>query len=212
MITVASAVEDLITGDDLALESLRSGHLNLSAYAQQIHAQVEAQTQKPVRVNTISVALSRLSPKLTKADPLKPTISINSLSVASPLVAITYERTRNHYQQALSFLATHQQDKSFSAVTGGNREITIILPDPFAQELKNQLKNPKAYMEKLVAVTVTFSSVYLQIPNALYTLLYSLAQKRLNLIEIVSTYTEITFVVEDHNLDPTIKALKPFLR
>ena len=57
MIKASETVENILLKDELALESLRAGILNLSAYAQKIHPEVVRQALKPVRKGTIVVAL-----------------------------------------------------------------------------------------------------------------------------------------------------------
>ena len=65
MITVSQAVSEIIQSDELASESLRSGLLNLSAYAGKIQKRIENITFKEVKTGTIVVALSRLTKTLT---------------------------------------------------------------------------------------------------------------------------------------------------
>ena len=49
MIKITDTVLDLISADELALEAMRAGLLNYSAYADKIHSQVENLTKKPVK-------------------------------------------------------------------------------------------------------------------------------------------------------------------
>jgi hypothetical protein len=48
MISVASAVEQIVSHSDFALEGLQTGCLNMSAYADSIQQEVEQVTRKSV--------------------------------------------------------------------------------------------------------------------------------------------------------------------
>ena len=49
---------------------------------------------------------------------------------------------------------------------------------------------------------------YIEVPNMIYALVAALASKRINLIEIVSTFTEISFIVRQKDMSKTVDILK----
>ncbi len=61
MITVTDATRSILLEDDIALQALHMGLLNLSAYAEQILPAVEEKTIKEVKKGTIVVALTRIT-------------------------------------------------------------------------------------------------------------------------------------------------------
>lgn len=212
MITVAKSVEEIIQADDLGLEALRAGILNLSAYAQKILPLVEEQTMKPVELGTIVVALSRISANTLEAiPPLKPDVHIQDMSIKTPLCELTFERTMANSEK-LSKLPKAWFYEEFFTVTQGLGEVTIICLATMKEKvLQHFFEKPKGIYNNLVAVTIRFKEEgYIEEPNMIFTLVSALASKRINLIEIVSTFTEISFIVRDKEMNQTVQVLQRF--
>src|SRR5258708_907078 len=128
MIKIADIVREIVESSDNELELMRSGLLNLSAFAAKIQPLIEEKAWKKVQKSTIVVALSRLQQKLPEISPLRPVIHIHELSVKSPLVDITYEKTRQSLEQSRSLSAfLSQQNPQFFTVTQGMNEVTIVV-------------------------------------------------------------------------------------
>lgn len=213
MITVTQAVSEILQTDELALEALRAGLLNLSAYALKISARVENATFKKVKKGTIVVALSRAVKHLPEAPLLSPHVALTNLGVKSALTVLTYKKTAD-MQRKISvmnpfILGIHE----LFAVTEGQEEITIICADSakdlFLRHAGINIK-PKSQFHSVVAITASLKEKDIQTPNLLYTLLRTLAVKRINIIELVSTYTEISFIVKKEDMETALAALNVY--
>ncbi len=211
MIKVTDVVLDLIQTDELALESLRAGLLNLSAFADKIHQRVENATKKPVQKGTIVVALSRITKHLPSAASLIPDISLTNIGIKSSLTVITYKKTVDT-QRKISVLNPFLLPiNDLFSVTEGPEEITVICSDRSKEiVLKNIGSKPEAEINGLVAVSVAFDKKYLDTPNVIYTLLSTLATKRINIYELVSTYTELSFIIKKEDMETAIKAMNVY--
>lgn len=209
MIRISQIVFDIINGDEIALESLRGGILNLSAYAEKIRPQIERRLYKNVRRGSIVTALSRLASNSIPFTPLRAQVRIEDLSIKSPLCELTYEVTSD-VAQKIAKLSAKYMHRGFFTATQGIGEVTVIMP----QNLQDQAisfigEKPKGQYSNLAAVTTRFvESQYIEVPNMIYTMVAVLASRRINLIEIVSTYTEISFIVRQQDLKSTIEVLK----
>lgn len=211
MIKVTDTVLELIQADELALETLRAGLLNLSAYADKIRKNVENVTYKDVKKGTIVVALSRIRKNLPAAPLQTPEIQIDNLSVKSSLCVYTYEKTVDIQRKIAVLNPFLLPMNDLFSVTEGQSEVTII----FAQKSKELIEKhfqikPKVKCDDTVAISVQFAKKFADQPNFLYGLLRTLAVKRINLIEIVSTFTEITFIITKEDLETTMKVLNAF--
>lgn len=209
MIRISQAVADLVLGDEIALEALRAGILNLSAYADRILPTIEKSLYKEVRKGSIVTALSRLSLKVSHVPALRALVRIKDMSIKAPLCELTYEKT-SQISQKVSHLVSKYFHKGLFTVTQGIGEVTLIV----LQEIKSAVMNdigvkPNGQYDDLAAVTVRFTEdEYIEVPNMIYTLIAALASKRINLIEIVSTFTEISFIVREKDMKETIEVLK----
>ena len=212
MITVYEIVHQLLKEDDIALEAARRGILNLSSYAKLIKAAVEEKTLKEVRLGTIVVALSRCIPRvIAQVPPLIPSLCVQDISIRAPLFEISFEKT-SAVLKKVSTLSHIWLNQGFFTLTEGLGEVTIISDAVLRSEIKAHFNTrPKGEYTDLVGITVRFDEQeYLEIPNAIFSLINALSVKRVNVIEVVSTYTEISFIVRSKEMDVAIEALKPF--
>ncbi len=204
MIKITDTVRELLFSSETALTALSQGYLNLSAYAKLIQPRVEALAKKPVRTGSIVVALSRLSKEVKSLKPLLPQVSIENISVKSSLVEIAFDKT----QAIKGRLQRIYEEKLFSAadffaVTHGIGEISIVVPQSLKKQVLNLCKGqkPKLVRANLSSLTIRYGQQHIDIPNTFYYFIKCLAIKRINIVEIISTYTEITFLLDDNDLD-----------
>lgn len=208
MIKVTEAVSDLLFSSPIALEAMRAGVLNLTAFSRQIHAQVEQKTRKPVKLSTIVVALSRIEKKLEMVPPLSPKIWLEEMNIKSGLVDITYPKT----EQNLSLMRSLPKDiarAGFLTTTEGMSELTIIVSDEEQQKIFGHFSDqPKIVLPNLVGVSLKFSEEFLAQPNVIFGILAILATKRIDITEIVSTFTELTVVVKKEDLEAVVNSFQ----
>lgn len=210
MIKITDVVLDLIQTDELAAECLRTGLLNLSAYADKIHQRVENAAKKPVQKGTIVVALSRIVKNLPTAPLLNPDVKLTDLNMKSSLTVLTYKKTADMERKISVMNPFLLSISDLFSVTDGPEEITIVCSDKAKNEiirLAGINVEPKIEINNLVAITASLPPEDINRPNVLYTLLSSLAAKRVNIIEIVSTYTEISFIIKKEDMETAFKAL-----
>ncbi|HSX39989.1 MAG TPA: hypothetical protein VLF68_00040 [Candidatus Saccharimonadales bacterium] len=209
MISVSQAISDILQSDEVALEAMRAGLLNLSAYAKTIQKTVEKTTFKDVQKGTIVVALSRLAKNVKSlATPLKPEVLVTDLSIKSSLGALTYEKTAD-IQRKIAVLSPFQLTTSdIFTITEGPTEITLIIAEKAKDKVIKEFKTKaKSQVDDLVAVTVQYKEELANTANLHFALLSGLAAKRIHIIEIVSTFTETTFVVKREDMEKTINVL-----
>ncbi len=213
MITISRLIGEILRGDDIAREALRLKYLNMSAYAKKIRPQIESRLYKPVSVGSIVVSLSRIRGKFLNEPDYRPTVHIEDLSLRANLSEVTYEKTKEAVIAAAKLNTLIIHPDAFFAITQGTHELTVICDSAHLEQIVNQFPvEPKGRYADLTAVTVRFiEQEYIEIPNMLFTLISALATQRINIIEIVSTYTELSFVVRNSDAERTISALSQFL-
>lgn len=217
MKSVVNAVRECLSRDEIALEAMQMGVLNLSAYAQTIQAKIEKQTWKPVKVGTITVALSRLMNDASFNSQLveiKPYVHISDISIRSPLCILSFEKN-NSVQKSIARIfesKNHLKEHVFFTVTQGVHEFTLIFPDAIsAQILEFFSEKSKAYTPNVAGITVRFSESYMTIPNTIHSLLAVLAVERINVLEVVSTHTELAIIVMEDDVEKTLSAYRRYM-
>jgi aspartokinase len=213
MINISEKLKELLENDEIALEATKAGFLNFSAYATSIHKELEKKCKKSIKHSTIVVSLTRIAKTLKKEAELKPTVYIEDLSIKSPLYELTYEKTRENTLKlsSLNNLLTSHND--FFIITQGIDEVTIICSKKPMEIIKGHFTDePKSFYKGLVAVTVKFSEEYLTTPNVIYGFISAVAVKRINVIEIISTYTELTFILKNEDMNKAVEVFEQFFQ
>ncbi|MEP7166550.1 MAG: hypothetical protein ABI758_01055 [Candidatus Woesebacteria bacterium] len=210
MRTVTQTVRQILFESELPLEAMREGVLNFSAYAAQIHPKVEELTWKSVRIGTITVALTRIAKELATVDPIRPQVTIDDLKIKYPLVDISFEKTAVALEKLSTIAGILDNDaKKVFVTTEGMSEITIVASAKLAQTIQTHFGiPPKATFTDLVGVSVGFDPKYLAVANTLYALISAVASKRINIIELISTHTELMFVIQQEDREKCVAALQ----
>lgn len=203
MKTVAAVVREVIDESEIALSALQSGVLNLSAYAKKIQADVSKRAGKNVTTGSIVVALSRYEYDAKKKTPLTPDVLVESISTRSNLTEVTFARTQSIRARLKD---VHENKNLLEAdiltVTSGVREVSLIVPATLEKEVLEIFSDnePTLVLHDLACLTIRFPARYLHTPNTIFTLLRPLALNRINIVEVVSTYTELSVVVAEQDL------------
>ena len=212
---ISDSVEEILYSSEIAMSAFSDGVLNLSAYAHAIRRDVEARTKKPVQAGSIVVALSRLKKLVKKRGTLTPDVEIEDLSVRSGLAEVTFDRTAGNLARLREIYRDPGINASdFFMVTQGAGEITIVALDAALTHIIAVARpaKPKAIVRNLVGLTVRFNDKYIKIPNVVFVFVRRLALKRINIVEIVSTYTELTFIIDKKDLEEAFLVLNSFFR
>lgn len=210
MIKTTDIVRKLFKQSDTAQLAANEGILNISALAKQLKPEVDRLTKKTVTANTIRTALYRLLDDNHIAT-LRPNVKLKNMSIYPQVADITYQRSAELMQALPQAIEACANEDLFFTTTQGMEEVTIIAEKTILPKLTQILGKPDTLYEDLVAVSVGFSSDYLEVPNMIYSLLASLATQHINVMELVSTLTTITFVVYESELDQTLELLRTHL-
>ena len=98
----------------------------------------------------------------------------------------------------------------FFTVTQGIFETTIIASQELEKQVEKILSRVKiiSRFENLSSITIRLSQETVKIPGSYYFILMQLAWSGINVIEVVSTFTEFTVVLNDKEVDLAFTALK----
>ena len=215
MLKVTDAVREILKSSEVALSAYNEGYLNLSAYAASIHSEVEKRVRKTVQVGTIVVALSRMSNSLESEGPLLPKLKLDSISVKTGLIELAFDKSKlNRDRLQKLYQDPDFIDCDYFAVTHGIGELSIVVPEALK---KNLLKifakqTPKLVLENLASLTVKFNDKCIFTPNVTYSIIRMLALKRINILETISTFTELTFILDQKDLQEAFAILSNSLR
>ena len=212
MIPVSRIVEQIVRSHDFAYYGLQHSLVNLRAVADFIHVDVERLCKKPVQRHTIVMALSRLQKVLQEEPSLLPNIVVENISVKTGLVEYIFQKDKAVYallKKLYSIIADH--NAGYLTVSHGLSEISIILEKKHVEMLEFEAVQPIAVIPDLTGITLHIDSTYTFIHNLFYLLLKQLAPKRINIIEVLTTSREVTFLVEDKYWEEVFSVFQQFL-
>jgi hypothetical protein len=211
MITVKEIVLSIVKNSPLIEDGLNKGLINYSAFARIYKNQIEKKLLKPVQRGAIVVALRRIAKDAknhTYANPIfeKPL----EIIVRSNLFELTIKHTPSlSLMQQLGTLK-NKPDNYFLTLTEGIFESTIIASSELKNEIISKVSKDAIIFEldNLSAITVRLPKVSLFTPGVFYTFLKHLAWENINVIEMVSTTYEDSFILEEKDVDRAFVSLK----
>ena len=206
MIKIHPIVREVVEKDLGAYLALTEGYMNMSSYAESIKKKVEELAKKPATITSIVVSLSRLRGEFKKGKPLIYDIPIRNISTKLPLTEIGFESSQKFIEELESLhknISISQED--FFITTIGTAEADIICSSNLHEKILKHFKmKPTIVTHGLAAVGVSFSPEVFSMPNVFFSLLSVTARARINIEELVSTPTELTFIISEKDFSRTV--------
>lgn len=204
MINTQQAVNSIIDRNPLYRQILSQKIVNLHKLALLIKNQVEDEAKKEIKTNTIVVALSRLAKTLKTID-IASFIQKNlyNFHIQTPISQLIIEKNSTN----LSILKEFFLKKKFIGVIVGEDEINLILTKKLADYFLRKIK-VKRHLSNLSSLSIHFNEKLVKTPGLFYHLSSLFFLNKINIIEVVSTYTQINFIIENQYLTQAINILK----
>lgn len=212
MITIPEATKKIVERSRYLSEAMSKGLINYSALARYMQPELEKMLFKPVSEAAVVMALRRLEQELQpKFVPLTIFPSAPEMIVRSNLVEFTCnnsEALRTKYEQLLHLYAGER--KYFFTLTEGVFETTIILSKDLQEKVKEVLESQEivSTVIRLAAITIKLPEENVKTPGVYYFFLKSLAWEGINIIEIVSTPTEVSLILDEKDVNRAFAILK----
>ncbi len=216
MKTIATEIEQLVGKSPLLEEGLARGIINVSALAREFLPVLAENLQRPVSESAVMMALKRLQPNLSSRQrDMRPILArMGDLTVRSNLVEITYRKSPDTLARQQVLLKRLQDlGDQFITFTQGVFEMTIITSAGLAVDVQRAFEGEKMIvrLDGLAAIVIRLPADTVQIPGVHYTLLKQFAWHDINLVEVVSTYSELTLVMEREDVDRGFSVLMDYL-
>ncbi len=212
MRTITDELEDIILQSPFLEEGITTGVVNFSALARQLRPQIKAALLRDVSEAALVMALRRLSPGLAKRPGASKRLAdyIRDLTVRSGLCAFTFVRTQSLIarQGRLLSKAADQPD-AFVTFAQGAVEVTTIVDSKLSSTVERLFSDEKCLIriDNLAAISVRIKPETVEAPGIYYSILKQLALNNINTVEVVSTYTELTIILEKINVDRAFSIL-----
>lgn len=212
MISINDALNEIIMNYPFVEEGLSKGIVNYSAFAREVKPQIEKRLLKSVKEGAIIMALKRISDGLSREkNKGDQNLNLTDLTVRSNLSELTYTNSATFPEKTRLLMESISNKRGvICTFSEGVRETTFIMSSEIMTEAKRIFKGESllSNINNLSSITIRLPEEVVYITGTYYRILKMLAWENINVIEVLSTYTELTIIVENKDVDRAFSVLK----
>jgi aspartokinase len=197
MVTISHVAQRLVRDRIFILEAMSRGVVSFGSLAEQLKPEIEKELGKEVKHHAIVMALRRYAETLKE----KSKVSFDYTSeiiLKTDICDIAVRRSPTLLDKLkqLYDIVNFETGDILNAVHG-RYEVSIVTNERYREEALRFLEGEKVINVEtdLVSLTLTFSKDFLYTPGVIFNVVRNLAWDNINIFEIVSTNTELTFIL-----------------
>ena len=209
MISINKALEKIINDSPFLEDWLYNEYINLTSLSSYIKPKIELTTKKEVTIWAIKMALSRFVKEKQKTIKYEK-FTIKDFFIKKNINIIYIEKYYEDFNinqninslwklKSDDYLSIIQWWKNISIIYNDNikEQIEKIIPESFIEMKLNDLALVWVYLDKSAINEI----------GVLYTLTKKINFSNINIIEIVSSFKEVHFVIKSDDLKRTIESI-----
>lgn len=193
-------------------ECINNDLVSYNKVASNLKTEIEQEVGKPVKTNSIVMALRRSTNMLEeKAGEASFSYSIETIKTEICYIVLEESTTLLSKLQDLYPVINFKKGGVLNIIQG-NFEVAIITNKKYKEELLDVLADEKVLdtIDNLVSISLTYSKDFLYTPGILYKISRFLAWENINIYDIILTKTELNIIVEKKDLPRCYKTLGRF--
>ncbi len=135
-------------------------------------------------------------------------MKVEDLAIKTNLVELTFNKTAENLAKLDRLYRKQSFAKDYLLISHGVGEISIItLASAKRTVLDAFVEKPKAVIESLVSVTLRLGGNYIDTPNVTYKFVREFAHANISIVELISTYSEMSFIVYEKDSQKALAVL-----
>lgn len=213
MITIAQAVENIISRSPFLMEVLYEDVANITGIARKIRPQIEKKLLEEVSEEAVAMALRRFitkqKPPTTDVEILKDSKDITVRSNLTEFMFLNSPDIVKIYQEILE-KTKNKKDVFFNIIVGHSESI-IVVSSEFEKDVEKILINQKQVtkIRDLSSITIKFSGkLTMATPGVYYLVLKALAWNGISVIEVTSIGWELNMLFMNDTVDQAFSVIK----
>lgn len=211
MISVMTAVQQVVENSEFARRGLQEGLLNISAYAKTIHGQIEEITKKEIKhPSSIVMALSRYGRHLQQNPQSLPDLQILNIISRSKLVEIAYVKTPEVQERMATLnLLDSIKNAPFFVSTIGLAEVATIIDASLVETVRRHFGNvqPLIQIESLASLTMQVGLETIDLPGQSAAVLGRLASRKITVVEYTTSPSELNIILYEKDISRAFQLL-----
>ena len=165
--------------------------------------------------SAILMALKRLLPDImSKSENMDINLKAGDITVRSGLTEFTYSKSGTLIENKMRLLDEIKSSGDFFVtITQGVHETTTIVNSSLKKRLEEIFRGETLIkkIDDLAAITIRLTGDMVYLPGVHYNILKQLAWHNINVIEVVSTYTEFNIILQKKEVDTSFSILLKYL-
>lgn len=212
MASIAKITEELVLHQPFLADALQRGIVSHGALADELLPKVQRETKEKVKHAAVMMALRRFAERLERQDIKAPRFTEETdITIRSDLFELTVTSTKRAFEAINGFREEVAYERGgILTVTQGLDELTVISNRKHLAKLKAALRREeiKNVTQELSLLTVRLPKSAIGTPGYFYSLVKALAWESINIVELVSTLTELTFALHDEDVPRAYAVVK----
>jgi len=210
MVTISQTVKKIVNDKIFILEPISKGIISNVSLAEKLKPEIELELCRKVKTHAIVMALRRYSDEIQKKHKEITFDYSSEIILKTDICDIALIRSPTLITKLKKLYDIVDFEKGdILNIIHGRHEVVIVTNERYMKKTLALFKGEKIFnVEKnLVSLTLTFSSDFLHTPGMIYNVVRALAWDNINIYEIVSTNTELTFILSKKDYAKAYKVL-----
>ena len=199
MVTVSHIVKKIVSSQPFVEEGLANGIISIANLAEQMLPKIEQELNKKIKLPAVVMALRRYAEEIAEhrkkaakfdyAGEILMKTSICDFTVVKSTSLMAKLKTIHN-------LVNFERGDTLNVILGNN-EVSIVISEKYMEKLIKFLSGEKILNKEnnLVALTIIFTGDFVHTPGIIFNAVRKLAWENINIYEIISTMTELTFIL-----------------
>lgn len=200
MVTVSHIVKKIVSEQAFVEEALANGIISIGNLAEQIQPKIEKELNKKIKIPAVVMALRRYSDEISEhRKRMKAFDYAGEILMKTNICDVNFVKSHTLMAKLKTIhnLVNFERGDTLNVIIGNN-EVSIIINEKYMEKLLKFMSGEKVLNkeEGLVALTTIFTSDdFIHTPGVVFNAVRKLAWESINIYEIVSTMTELTFIL-----------------
>ena len=200
MVTVSHIVKKIVSEQAFVEEGLANGIISIANLAENMLPKIEKELNKKIKHSAVVMALRRYADEISEHRKKIKTFDYSGeILMKTNICDFTVVKTTSLLTKLKTIhnLVNFERGDTLNVIVGNN-EVSIIINEKYEDKLAKFLSGEKLLNREqdLVALTIIFKSEnFTDTPGVIFNIVRKLAWENINIYEIVSTMTELTFIL-----------------
>jgi len=202
MVTVSHIVKKIVSEQPFVEEGLGSGIISVANLAEKFQPGIEKELGKKVQLPAIVMALRRHSEVIAEQRRKSKSFDYNGeILMKTGICDFTVLKSPSlmNKLKSVQSLVNYERGDTLNVIIGNN-EVSIVTNEKHIEKLVQFLSGEKILNKEksLVSVTIVFTSDdFTHTPGVIFNAVRKLSWENINIYEIISTMTELTFILDN---------------